>query len=116
MYCVAVQSPLVQLDHTLISSVFDNLSVTADFQTQGQSTAAAGALPTRKQQPAGEEQAKSNPQGEAGYKHCTTSESLCILSLPCLSVAGGCSLHRSANFLPDECKVRRPCISNEDMR
>ncbi|KAK5615379.1 hypothetical protein CRENBAI_002181, partial [Crenichthys baileyi] len=44
-----------------------------DVQTLGQPTAAPGALPTRKQQSAADEQAKMNIQGEPSYKHCTTN-------------------------------------------
>uniref|UniRef100_A0A3B5LI10 ATPase family AAA domain-containing protein 2 n=1 Tax=Xiphophorus couchianus TaxID=32473 RepID=A0A3B5LI10_9TELE len=44
-----------------------------DFQTVGQPTSAPGALPTRKQHPAGDEQAKTNTQGEAAFKHCTAN-------------------------------------------
>ncbi|XP_047243849.1 ATPase family AAA domain-containing protein 2B isoform X2 [Girardinichthys multiradiatus] len=44
-----------------------------DVQTLGQPTTAPGALPTRKQQSAADEQAKMNIQGEPSYKHCTTN-------------------------------------------
>ncbi|XP_043962401.1 ATPase family AAA domain-containing protein 2B [Gambusia affinis] len=44
-----------------------------DFQTGGQPTSAPGALPARKQHPAGDEEAKTNTQGEAAFKHCTAN-------------------------------------------
>lgn len=48
--------------------------VTADLQTPAQLTAAVGAVATRKNHAAGEEQSKTRTQGEATYKQCTTSE------------------------------------------
>ncbi|XP_054900311.1 ATPase family AAA domain-containing protein 2B isoform X1 [Poeciliopsis prolifica] len=44
-----------------------------DFQTVDQPTLAPGPLPARKQHPAGDEQAKTNTQGEAAFKHCTAN-------------------------------------------
>ncbi|XP_015250146.1 PREDICTED: ATPase family AAA domain-containing protein 2B [Cyprinodon variegatus] len=42
-------------------------------QSLGQPSTAPGALPSRKQHPAGDEQAKTNTHGEASYKHCSTN-------------------------------------------